>query len=49
MTSNVAEISWLTGLFKELGVTLVQPTNLHCDSKAAIQIAANSIFHECTK
>ena len=46
MASTVAEISWLTGLFKELGISLMQPTNLHCDSKAAIQITANPIFHE---
>ncbi|XP_015074742.1 uncharacterized protein LOC107018707 [Solanum pennellii] len=45
MASTVAELSWLTGLFKELGVSIVQPIDLHCDSKVAIQIAANPIFH----
>jgi len=49
MTSTVAEIFWLVGLFKELGVSIVQPIDLYCDSKAAIQIAANPIFHERTK
>ena len=27
----------------------IQPINLHCDSKASIQIAENPIFHERTK
>lgn len=26
-----------------------KPTIIHCDSKAPIQIAANSVFHERTK
>lgn len=49
MASTVAEVVWITGLFKELGTELVQPIQLHCDSKAAIQIAAHPIFHERTK
>lgn len=49
MASTVAELSWLTGLFKELEVLVVQPVDLYCDSKAAIQIAVNPIFHERTK
>ena len=49
MASAVAEITWLIGLYKELGVNIKQPVNLFCDSKAAIQIASNPIFHERTK
>lgn len=49
MASTVAELTWLTGLFKELGITIIQPIDLYCDSKAAIQIAANPIFQERTK
>lgn len=51
MTSAVAvgEIIWLNGLFKELGIKIKQPVNLYCDSKAAIQIASNPIFHKRTK
>lgn len=40
---------WLSGLLKELGVGHKEPTMLCCDSKAKIQIAANSISHERTK
>ncbi|XP_019234627.1 PREDICTED: uncharacterized protein LOC109215067 [Nicotiana attenuata] len=46
MATTVVEIVWLVGLFKELGVDITLPVPLHCDSKAAIQIAAHPIFHE---
>ena len=49
MASAVAEITWLIGLYKELGVNIKQPVDLFCDSKAAIHIASNPIFHERTK
>ncbi|WMV51705.1 hypothetical protein MTR67_045090 [Solanum verrucosum] len=49
MTSVVAELTWLTRLFKELGISIHQPIHLHCDSKVVIQIAHNLIFHERTK
>lgn len=49
MASAVTEITWLIGLYKELGVNIKQPVNLFCDSKTAIQIASNPIFHERTK
>lgn len=44
-----AKVVWVTNLFKELGVNVDRPTVIHCDSKAAIQIAANPVFHERTK
>ncbi|XP_070025371.1 uncharacterized mitochondrial protein AtMg00810-like [Nicotiana sylvestris] len=46
MASHVAEVTWLIGLFRELGIELHLPVDLFCDSKAAIQITANLIFHE---
>nr|XP_009791009.1 PREDICTED: uncharacterized protein LOC104238371 [Nicotiana sylvestris] len=49
MASIVAEVSWLVGLFKELGIQIQLPIPLNCDSNVAIQIAANPIFHERTK
>lgn len=45
MASGVSKILWLTGLCKELGVEV----DMNCDNKAAIQSAANTIFHERTK
>ena len=49
MAAAVSEISWLLGVLKELNVNVIVPVKLHCDSKAAIQIGANPIFHERTK
>lgn len=49
LASVVAEIVWLIGLFKELGVEVQLPVAVHCDGKSAIQIAANPVFHERTK
>lgn len=47
--SIVAEVVWLIGLFKELGIHVQLPVDVLCDSKSAIQIIANSVFHEHTK
>uniref|UniRef100_M1CJ76 Retroelement pol polyprotein n=1 Tax=Solanum tuberosum TaxID=4113 RepID=M1CJ76_SOLTU len=49
MAACTTELTWLVGLFNELGVQVQQPITLRCDSKASIQIAANPIFHERTK
>ncbi|KAM3232003.1 hypothetical protein P3L10_017362 [Capsicum annuum] len=49
MATTVAEIIWLTGLFKELRAGIEKPVTPFCDSKAAIQIVAHPIFHERTK
>ncbi|XP_019251410.1 PREDICTED: uncharacterized protein LOC109230361 [Nicotiana attenuata] len=49
MASTATEIFGLIRLFGELDVKLQLHAALFCDSKAAIQIAANPIFHECTK
>lgn len=45
MAGAIAEITWLLGVLKELNVCVTTPVKLHCDSKAAIQIATSSIFH----
>jgi len=44
-----AEIVWVTNLFKELGIKIEQTVSVFCDTKAAIQIAANPMFLERTK
>ncbi|XP_019095479.1 PREDICTED: uncharacterized protein LOC109130427 [Camelina sativa] len=43
------EIKWLRKLLKELGINNAAPARLFCDSKAAIYIATNHVFHERTK
>ena len=49
LATLTAEVVWVTSLFKELCVKLESSTIIYCDSKAALQIAANPVFHERTK
>ena len=49
MASGVSEILWLVGLCKELNMKIQLRVNIQIDSKSAIQIVANPIFHERTK
>ena len=49
MTSAVSEVTWLLGLFTDLGVKIHMPILVFSDSKSAIQLAANLVFHERTK
>jgi len=49
LASTVAKLVWLRGLLSELGVGLNGPVTVFCDSKSAIQIATNLVFHERTK
>ncbi|XP_070022540.1 uncharacterized mitochondrial protein AtMg00810-like [Nicotiana sylvestris] len=41
LASTMAEVIRIIGLFKELSIDLQLPVSLFCDSKSAIQIAAN--------
>lgn len=49
MASSLAEITWLTGLFPQLNVTINKPITVFSDSKSAIQLESNPIFHEKPK
>ncbi|XP_038995017.1 uncharacterized mitochondrial protein AtMg00810-like [Hibiscus syriacus] len=49
MVGTAAKIVWLRGLLAEMGLKNMAPAKLMCDSKAALQIAANPVFHERTK
>lgn len=43
------ELIWLKRLLTDLGIPHDQPMLMHCDSKAAIHISTNPVFHERTK
>jgi hypothetical protein len=43
------ELMWITSLLQDFGVSLPPSALLFCDSKAALHIAANPVFHERTK
>lgn len=49
MADAVADVIWMVGLLKDLSVNVLTPIQLYCDSKAAIQVAVNPIFHERRK
>ena len=49
MATVTSEVVWLLALLKTFGLDQNQPAFLYCDSKAALYIAANLVFHECTK
>ena len=49
MASTTTEIIWLRWLLLDMGISLSEPTPMHCDNKSAIQIAHNSVFHERSK
>ncbi|XP_019193590.1 PREDICTED: uncharacterized protein LOC109187716 [Ipomoea nil] len=43
------EIQWLIYLLQDLGIVDCTPATLYCDSKSAIAIAENPVFHERIK
>lgn len=49
MADTCCEISWLLTLFKTFGYFNLSPVTLFCDSKSALYIASNPVFHERTK
>ena len=49
MALTACEITWITALLQDMGLTNLPPTVLQCDNMAAISIAANPVLHERTK
>ncbi|CAM8938019.1 unnamed protein product [Rhodiola kirilowii] len=49
MASITCELKWLKQLLGELGVQHKEGMRLYCDSKSALYIAQNPVFHERTK
>ncbi|GAA0171659.1 transmembrane signal receptor [Lithospermum erythrorhizon] len=45
----VSEMIWMMSLLRELGVSLVSPPVLWCDNIGATYLAANPVYHACTK
>ncbi|XP_019239261.1 PREDICTED: uncharacterized protein LOC109219274 [Nicotiana attenuata] len=44
IASTIAELVWILGIFKDIGVKVDLPLNIYTDSKTTIQIAANLCF-----
>ena len=49
MATVTSEIIWSIALLQTFGYTQKHPISLYCDSKVALYIAANPMFHERTK
>lgn len=49
LADTTAEVLWLRRLLVDFGISFSAPTSIHCDSKSAIQITHNDVFHERTK
>ncbi|XP_019176341.1 PREDICTED: uncharacterized protein LOC109171741 [Ipomoea nil] len=49
LASTTCEVQWLLYLLAEFGVHPAIPTAIYCDSKSAIAITENPVFHERTK
>ena len=49
MATVTSEIVWLLSLLATFVVQHKQPAALYCDSKAALYIASNPVYHERTK
>ncbi|XP_075499123.1 uncharacterized protein LOC142537497 [Primulina tabacum] len=49
MAITSCEIVWITGLLRDMGVSIAEPATLFCDNMAAMHIAANPLYHERTK
>ncbi|KAL3352209.1 hypothetical protein AABB24_020328 [Solanum stoloniferum] len=46
---TVSKLVWLLGMLKEVGAEVQLSVQVYSDSKVAIQIAANRVYHERTK
>lgn len=49
MSIATREVQWLRQLLRDLGFAPNKPARRFCDSKSAIYIATNPVFHERTK
>ncbi|XP_019176708.1 PREDICTED: uncharacterized protein LOC109172027 [Ipomoea nil] len=49
LAATVCEVQWVHSLLHDLQIKPNKPAAVFCDSKSAIAIAENHVFHECTK
>jgi len=49
MANACLELTWLCYILRDLKVPISMSAPLYCDNQATLHIAANFVFHECTK
>lgn len=49
MASTTAELTWLTFLLRDIGISLSQPPQLFCDNMSALYMSVNPMFHAWSK
>ena len=49
MWDAAKEASWLRNLYRDLGYTQPEPTQIMCDNTSAVAIAKNPLYHKRTK
>ncbi|KAH9745635.1 reverse transcriptase Ty1/copia-type domain-containing protein [Citrus sinensis] len=49
MASTAVKLTWLTYIFKKIGITLIKPPVLICDNISALHMSKNHVFHARTK
>ncbi|XP_019168541.1 PREDICTED: uncharacterized protein LOC109164467 [Ipomoea nil] len=49
LAMTTCELQWLNSLLQDMQVTTTEPIIIFCDSKSAMAIAENHVFHERTK
>ena len=49
MSATTSELEWISHLLDDLHLPIQLPILMHCDNRATQHIAANPVFHECTK
>lgn len=49
MVATVSEVQWMLYLLADFQILHPQPVMLFCNSQSSLYIAANLVFHECTK
>ncbi|EXC01672.1 Luminal-binding protein 2 [Morus notabilis] len=49
MASTTVELTWLTFLLRDIGISLRKPPQLFCDNLSALYMSVNPLFHARTK
>ena len=49
MSKGIDEIMWIRNILDELKISYMQPIDIRCDNKSAINIAHDPVYHDRMK